>query len=209
MITNSFYKGVKRVSNSENRVESNLKLVIAVANKYSVFADINDLISEGTIGLCFADRNYKSDKCDSFIPYAKLCIETYIRNYLRDMNNTVKVGQLDQKEGSRCYSESLFYNDEEGNEILRKDVISAVDTDEIKSDEEVKFYAFNKAISELPVLNQKVIKMRLKLDEYSDIEDNSLGFISSETGISRYKLNQLIDSTVVTLREKINASIEF
>jgi len=203
------YRSIGKASKKTDRVNSNLKLVVSVAKKYSMYSDINDLISEGTIGLCYADQHYSSDKCDTFLPYAKLCIETYIRNYLRDVNNTVRVGQTDQKNGSRCYSESLFYTDEEGNEVFKKDVIAAADTDDIQSNEEIKYIVFNNAIKELPAINQKVIKMRLKLDEYSNIEDNSLGYISKETGISRYKLNQLIDSTVVTLRDKINNAVEF
>ena len=203
------FKSIGKLKESQSRVESNLRLVVLVAKKYMMYADINDLISEGTIGLCYADKNYSADKCDSFVPYAKLCIETYIRNYLRDMNNTVKVGQSDQKNGKRCYAESIFYNDEDGNEVMKKDVINASDMYEIQTSEEVKYNAFNAAIDELPSLNQKVIKMRLKLGEYSDIEDNSLGHISEETGISRYKLNQLIDNTVEVLREKINHAIEF
>lgn len=205
----NLFKSIGKVSKSNNRVEANLRLVVATAKKYMMFADINDLISEGTIGLCYADQNYVPEKCDSFIPYAKLCIETYIKNYLRDMNNTVKVGQIDQKNGCSCYSESLFHIMDDGNVVLRTEVINSVGTDDIISLEELKYNAFNKAIDELPTLSQKVIKMRLKLDEYSDIEDNSLGYISQTTGISRYKLNQLIDNTVVELREKIDKAIEF
>jgi len=210
MITNSFYKEIERANKvNNNRVVSHLKLVVRIANKYAMYADVNDLISEGTIGLCYADRSYSEDKCDAFLPYAKLCIESYIRNYLRDMNNVVRVGQLDQKDGARCYSESLFYTDDESNEVLRSDVIEAVDTYDIMSTDAITYNAFQKGLDALPDVSRTVMKMRLKLDEYSDLDDNSLGNIAKVTGLSRYKVNQIIDSSVSGLHTAVSRAAEF
>lgn len=69
-------------------LESNLKFVFSVAKKYKGYGvDMEDLISEGNLGLIKAIEKFDTDKDVKFISYAIFWIKAYIINYINKVQN--------------------------------------------------------------------------------------------------------------------------
>ena len=95
-------------------IEHNLRLVVFLAKKYeNVKADLEDLVSIGTIGLIKAINTYSMDKNIKLATYASRCIDNEILMYLRKNKKTNSEISLE---------ESLSY-DAEGNELHLEDII--------------------------------------------------------------------------------------
>ncbi|EMK3312230.1 sigma-70 family RNA polymerase sigma factor [Vibrio vulnificus] len=84
---------IQRYFKNFNRfVESNLKLVISIAKKYSSLGvDFDDLIQEGNLGLMKAIEKYDYRKGFKFSTYATWWIRQAITRYLADTSNTVRL----------------------------------------------------------------------------------------------------------------------
>ena len=73
-------------------VDSNLKLVISIAKKYSTLGvDFDDLIQEGNIGLMKAIEKYDYRKGFKFSTYATWWIRQAITRCIADTSNTVRL----------------------------------------------------------------------------------------------------------------------
>jgi len=73
-------------------VQSNLRFVLKVARQYRnvVGADLNELISEGEIGLIMAVDKFKPQMGNKFISFAVWWIKCYITKYL-DQNDLIRI----------------------------------------------------------------------------------------------------------------------
>jgi RNA polymerase sigma factor (sigma-70 family) len=88
-------------------IECHLRLVVFYAHKFQYFLkmmdlfDVEDLISEGNLGMIKAIEMYKPEKNVSFSFFAHYYIITYIRHFFRDNKNTMtnanNSGKLDLK----------------------------------------------------------------------------------------------------------------
>lgn len=86
-----FYKEIGKVKNSEDLVLGNLRLVVHLAKKYQGMGlSLEDLINEGTIGLCQARDKYDSNK-GKFSSYAALWIKATIRQSLNNKSRMIRV----------------------------------------------------------------------------------------------------------------------
>lgn len=95
-------------------IEHNLRLVVFLAKKYeNVKADLEDLVSIGTIGLIKAINTYSMDKNIKLATYASRCIDNEILMYLRKNKKT---------NSEVSFEESLSF-DAEGNELHLEDII--------------------------------------------------------------------------------------
>jgi RNA polymerase sigma factor (sigma-70 family) len=87
----TFYKEIGKVKNSEDLVLGNLRLVVHLAKKYQGMGlTLEDLIHEGTIGLCQARDKYDESK-GKFSSYAALWIKATIRQALDNTSRTIRV----------------------------------------------------------------------------------------------------------------------
>jgi len=87
----TFYKQIGKVKNSEDLVLGNLRLVVHLAKKYqNLGLSLEDLIHEGTIGLCLARDKYDSEK-GKFSSYAALWIKATIRQALNNKSRLIRV----------------------------------------------------------------------------------------------------------------------
>lgn len=83
-------------------IERNLRLVAHIAKKYnSSYADQEDIISIGTIGLIKAINSYNNGKGVRLATYAARCIENEILMYFRSTKKTAQEISLNDALRSR------------------------------------------------------------------------------------------------------------
>ena len=91
MQNSTIYKEIGKHKNSEDVVLGNLRLVVYLAKKYQGMGlSLEDLIHEGTIGLCQARDKYKEEK-GKFSTYAGFWIKATIRQALNNKSRTIRV----------------------------------------------------------------------------------------------------------------------
>lgn len=72
-------------------VNSNLRFVISVANQYSAYASLEDLINEGNLGLIKAAQKFDETKGVKFISYAVWWVRDSIVRYVAQVHPIVKI----------------------------------------------------------------------------------------------------------------------
>jgi len=86
-----FYKQIGQYKNSDDLVLGNLRLVVHLAKKYQGMGlSLEDLVHEGTIGLCIARDKFDSSK-GKFSTYAAQWIKATIRQALNNKSRTIRV----------------------------------------------------------------------------------------------------------------------
>ena len=82
----------------ENEADNMLKLwnrnkgfVFKAAKKYSGYAEMDDLMQEGYLGLCEAVRCYDVERSIPFINYAALWIRQAMQRYIDNSSNVVRI----------------------------------------------------------------------------------------------------------------------
>jgi len=87
----TFYKQIGQYKNSDDLVLGNLRLVVHLAKKYQGMGlSLEDLVHEGTIGLCTARDKFDSSK-GKFSTYAAQWIKATIRQALNNKSRTIRV----------------------------------------------------------------------------------------------------------------------
>lgn len=94
-------------------INHNLRLVAHIAKKFSGTAEVDDLISVGSIGLIKAIDSYRLGKGSKLSTYASRCVENEILMLLRSNK---------KHNGVRSIEESVAM-DNEGGELSIKDII--------------------------------------------------------------------------------------
>lgn len=85
------YKEISNYLESKDLVLGNLRLVVHLAKKYQGMGlSLNDLIHEGTIGLCRAKEKFEPEK-GKFSTYAAAWIKATIRQALNDKSRTIRI----------------------------------------------------------------------------------------------------------------------
>jgi len=85
------YKQIGQYKNSDDLVLGNLRLVVHLAKKYQGMGlSLEDLVHEGTIGLCIARDKFHSSK-GKFSTYAAQWIKATIRQALNNKSRTIRV----------------------------------------------------------------------------------------------------------------------
>ncbi len=72
-------------------VNSNLRFVISVANQYSAYASLEDLINEGNLGLIKAAQKFDETKGVKFISYAVWWVRDSIVRYVAQVHPIVRI----------------------------------------------------------------------------------------------------------------------
>ena len=116
------YKAGDRAARDE-LINHNMRLVVHIAKKYSASAEVEELISVGSVGLIKAVENFTSGKGTHLATYAARCIENEILMHLRKISNA---------KYEMSFDEPLSI-DWDGNELTLRDVLGS-EPDEISSD---------------------------------------------------------------------------
>jgi RNA polymerase sigma factor (sigma-70 family) len=146
-----FYKQIGKVKNSEDLVLGNLRLVVHLAKKYQGMGiSLEDLIHEGTIGLCQARDKFNPTK-GKFSTYAALWIKATIRQALNNKSRMIRVPahrtHLTEESPKICQLDASY----QGSYISQTD---------IKHEEDHLDRKIQILIGKLKPIQQQIIKMK-------------------------------------------------
>lgn len=115
-------------------IEHNLRLVAHIVKKYyTQCADVDDLISIGTIGLIKGISSYKRDKGVRLATYASRCIENEVLMYFRSARKSSGEVSLsdsietDGEGGSLCLMDVVCMEEDMLEEISRNELSRVMD----------------------------------------------------------------------------------
>ena len=158
------YKKNRNPKIAQKLVDSHLRLVVKVVAKYKGYGlPINEMISEGNIGLLYAVNKFEPDKGFRFSTYALWWIKASIQKYILNSWSLVKIG-------TTAAQKKLFFN-------LRKikNQLNLMDDRELSHD------ILSDIACSLDVSVQEVTDMNMRLKAH-DGSLNTLIDASSEGG---------------------------
>ncbi len=186
---------IDRIDTTEARltlIEHNLRLVAYIAKRFeSVGANIEELISIGTVGLMKAVSTFNKSKNIKLATYASRCIENEILMFLRKASSQRKEISIDEP----------LSVDWDGNELLLSDILGSdndVVTREIEDDEERRILM--EAVSELNNRERIIIEMRFGLNGQSELTQKE---VADALGISQSYISRLEKKIMQRLRKRI------
>lgn len=161
-------------------IEHNLRLVAHIVKKFDRnYADNDDLISIGTIGLIKGVDSYSKEKGVKITTYCARCIENEILMYFRANNKHNKDVSLNDYVGF----------DKDGNEIAIMDVLKVENDDLIdKIELQDNVNLLKKYMKVLTPREKSIIRKRYGLDGY---EEETQKVIAKKLGISRSYVSRI------------------
>ncbi len=174
-------------------VEHNLRLVVYIAKRFeNIGADIEDVISIGTIGLMKAVNSYDPDKNIKLATYASRCIENEILMYIRKNSGQRAEVSIDEP----------LKVDWDGNELLLSDILGG-DEDQIYRDMETEEdkRTIYRALSELDAREREIIMLRFGLNGSG--RELTQKEVADLLGISQSYISRLEKRIIARLKEEI------
>ena len=173
-------------------IEHNLRLVAFIAKRFeNTGANIEELISIGTLGLMKAISTFNKDKNIKLATYASRCIENEILMFIRKTSSQKKEISIDEP----------LSVDWDGNELLLSDILGS-DNDivsrEMEENEEKRI--LRSAVEELNSRERIIIEMRYGLINGRDMTQKE---VADELGISQSYISRLEKKIMQRLRRKI------
>lgn len=189
---------IQRLAGGESEVktsliERNIRLVVYIARKFdNTGVGLEDLISNGTIGLIKAVNTFDASKNIKLATYASRCIENEILMFLR---------RTSRIKGEISLDEPLNV-DWDGNELLLSDILGTEGDavfKEIESDVEKSLIA--EAVSHLPAREKLIINMRFGL---SGFRENTQKQVADALGISQSYISRLEKRIIKRLQKDVS-----
>ena len=174
----------------------NLRLVVYIARKFdAVGANIEDLISIGTIGLMKAVKTFKPDKKIKLATYASRCIENEILMYLRKTNSLKTEVSFDEP----------LNVDWDGNELLLSDVLGS-DPDIVNHNVELQDERriISGLVEALPERERKIMQMRFG---FSGFEEHTQKQVADILGISQSYISRLEKKIIAKLKREVENTV--
>lgn len=171
-------------------IEHNLRLVAHIVKKYSQSADIDDLISIGTIGLMKGVDSFDTEKNTRLATYAARCVENEVLMHLRHEKKFNAQISL---------SEPIGY-DQEGNEISLMDILvgDCEDVcDKVDKKENIK-KLFEKLKNIKDEREKEIIFLRYGLFGKKPLTQKE---VAKKLGISRSYVSRIEKKAISHLRE--------
>jgi RNA polymerase sporulation-specific sigma factor len=171
-------------------IERNLRLVVYIAKKFeNTNANIEDMVSLGSIGLIKAVNTFDTDKNIKFATYASKCIENEMLMHLRKYTKIKNELSLDEP----------LNTDSEGNELLLCDILDSGEdsvfmTIEKNSDSEMLWGLINK----LNERDKDILKKRFGLCNICEMTQKE---IADEMNISQSYISRLEKKLINQLKK--------
>ena len=161
-------------------IEHNLRLVIYIAKKFErVGAELEDLISIGSIGLIKAINSFKSDKNIKIATYASRCIENEILMYLRKISKTSNEVSFDE----------TLSTDGDGNELVLGDLVPSIsDLPQDDLEENTEKQLLMSIINGLNPREKQIMVMRFGLNGKDEMTQKE---VADDMGISQSYISRL------------------
>lgn len=189
-------KNVTDVRARDLLIEHNLRLVAYIAKRFeNTGANIEELISIGTVGLVKAISTFNTDKKIKLATYASRCIENEILMFIRKHASQRREISIDEP----------LNVDWDGNELLLSDVLGSdldVVSKEMEDDEERKI--LHEAVLTLNQREQIIIEMRFGLKSGVELTQKE---VADRLGISQSYISRLEKKIMTHLRKKIEEKI--
>ncbi len=182
-------------------IECNLKFVFDIAKNYKGYGvPLEDLISEGNLGLVRAIQKFDMSRDVKFISYAVWWIRYYITDFIkkkwtRDSNECSDQDLYNDKE--KCVGVS----DIEDEKVYKIDVILSDENDENEKSlnlEKVNF--INELLDDLDERSRTIVEMYYGLNGYKEMNLHEIGQIYS---ISKERVRQICKRSLTKFRNEI------
>ena len=190
---------IRNISSPESRdvlVEHNLRLVAYIAKRFeNTGANIEELISIGTVGLMKAVSSFNAEKNIRLATYASRCIENEILMYIRKTASQKREVSIDEP----------LSVDWDGNELLLSDVLGS-DSDVVSRDMEnaEERRIVRDAVSDLNERERIIVEMRYGLSGGNELTQKE---VADALGISQSYISRLEKKIMSRLKKKIQEKI--
>ena len=183
-------------SGKDELIVHNLRLVVYIAKRFeSAGANLEDLISIGTIGLIKATNTFKPDKNIKLATYASRCIENEILMFLRKSSQLKNEVSIDEP----------LNTDWDGNELLLCDVLGS-EPDIVNRDIETE-HEHNQLLKSVSKLNDRekiIMEMRFGLNGRKEKTQRE---VADKLGISQSYISRLEKKTIKKLKKDLEKVI--
>jgi len=190
---------IKNIDTDEARdmlIEHNLRLVAYIAKRFeNTGANIEELISIGTVGLVKAISTFNSEKNIKLATYASRCIENEILMFIRKITTHKKEISIDEP----------LSVDWDGNELLLSDILgsdSDIVTKDMETEEERRIV--REAVTHLNYRERIIVELRFGLGGGKEMTQKE---VADALGISQSYISRLEKKIMTTLRKKIEEKI--
>jgi len=189
-------------------VESNLKLVVTIANKYTGLGmDIEDVVQEGNMGLIEAAKRFSGDHGTKFSTYASwwirqsilLAISQKTRHIRLPMNiiNEMKnhLGRFDM--------ENMVSIDTEISEEDDRTPLNFIEADceTIKQENREHLrHVIGKAMKNMDERDREIVLFHFGIDKEYELSRDD---IAERFGITRTRVNQIIKSSLALMKREL------
>ena len=177
-------------------IEHNLRLVAFIAKRFeNTGANIEELISIGTLGLMKAVSSFNKEKNIKLATYASRCIENEILMFIRKTSSQKREISIDEP----------LSVDWDGNELLLSDILGSdndVVSKEMEDNEERAI--LRNAVEELKPREKIIIEMRYGLRDGNELTQKE---VADSLGISQSYISRLEKKIMSRLRKKIEERI--
>ena len=176
----------------EPLITHNLRLVGYIAKKFdSPGANVEDLISIGTIGLIKAVNTFQVDRNIKLATYASRCIENEILMYLRKSSQLRHEVSIDDP----------LHVDWDGNELLLSDLLGS-DPDAVNRDieQEAEKNLLRSAVDRLSPREKKIMVLRFGL---GSSREHTQKEVADQLGISQSYISRLEKRIIHRLRRDL------
>ncbi len=174
-------------------IEHNLRLVAHIAKKYSgASADMDDLISIGTVGLIKGVNTFKPEKAKSLASYISRCIENEILMFLRSLKKSAGDTSLADPIGE----------DKEGNRISLADILGTGCADvEDKVELKVQVKRLGELLASVLTKRERiVVELRYGLSGKEVLAQRE---VANVLGISRSYVSRIEKHALEKLHDKL------
>jgi len=176
-------------------LSSNLKFVFSVAKKYKgKGVPLEDLISEGNLGLLYAYDKFDISKDTKFITYAVWWINWYIQDFIKKRYAVMENESSDED----LLSTPIKRPTQDDDSLKLGDIIMSDETDSILLDEkETNEKMLSKLINQLDEREKIIIKAYFGFD---DDKPKTLKECGELLGLSQERCRQIKEKTLLKLK---------
>ena len=192
-------KLINTIDKKESRsilIEHNLRLVAFIAKRFeNTGANIEELISIGTLGLMKAISTFNKEKNIKLATYASRCIENEILMFIRKTASQKKEISIDEP----------LSVDWDGNELLLSDILGS-DSDVVsrEMEENEEKCMLRSAVDELSPRERIIIQMRYGLIDGNELTQKE---VADALGISQSYISRLEKKIMQQLKRRIEEKI--